>query len=76
VDLPAAQRLASRRLYLDHVGAGLGEQEAGVGPLVDLTQIENADSRERFRGLRFTGHGAANPQWKDPPITSRATIRR
>lgn len=64
--LAAPQRLAARRLHLDHVRTGLGEQEAGVRTLVDLTQVQNADPGER--------HGRL--QWNEPPITSRATIRR
>jgi hypothetical protein len=44
---PPAQRLALRRLDLDHVGPGLGHQQGRVGPLIDLAEIEDDDAGER-----------------------------
>ena len=44
---PPAQRLALRRLDLDHVGPGLGHQQGRVWPLIDLAEIEHDDAGER-----------------------------
>ena len=47
------QRLAVRRFDLDDVGARLRQQEAGIGPLEDLPEIQHRDVAER--GCSFAG---------------------
>ena len=44
-----AQLLALRRLHLHHVRAGHGQQEGGVGAVVDLGEVEDADAVQRAR---------------------------
>ena len=45
----APQRLAGGRLYLDDGGARHRHQETGVGPLVDLAEVEHEKAVERAR---------------------------
>jgi hypothetical protein len=40
-------RLAARRFDLDHEGARLRQQKAGIGPLKDLAEIEHGHIRQR-----------------------------
>jgi len=63
---PPTQRLALRRLDLDHVGPRLGHQQGRVRPLIDLAEIEHDDAGERpvgggqhQRGFCACGIGAA-----------------
>ena len=41
-----AQRLTARRLDLDDVGPELREQQPAVGPVVDLTELDDPDAVE------------------------------
>ncbi len=61
----APQVLAAGRLDLDHLGAAGRQQEGGIGPVVDLREVEDGDPRQRSRrvhgGARL-GHPAASGQ--------------
>jgi hypothetical protein len=48
---PPTQRLALRRLDLDHVGPRLGHQQGRVRALIHLAEIEHGDAGERPVGV-------------------------
>ena len=58
---PVPQVLAVRRLNLDHVRAGLGEEEARVPAAVDLAEIEDAQPGERQLAHRTIARRNAIP---------------
>src|SRR5690606_24772907 len=63
-----AQRLSARRLDLHHIGAGVCQQEAGIGAIVELAEIEDAHALER-PALLLSGHLPHRSDW---PRMSRA----
>jgi hypothetical protein len=59
----APQRFAGRRLDLDDGRAGHRQQEAGIGSLVDLAEVEHDDAVER---ARRPGHAVLPPFFVPP----------
>ena len=51
--LEAAQRIATRRLEFDHVGAEIGEQPRRVRPRVVRAEVEHPDPVEQRPGIRL-----------------------
>ena len=69
--LVMAQVLAARPLDLDHLGAGLGQQQGGERPRQERGEVEDEKPGQRLHGSTGVSAGQLAPSRHAAPATSR-----